>query len=239
VSEPADTPTSYTRLGGGAHPPLDYPPYRSTALRHPREPLVYLPQSLTEITGPALGGELVTGELDHDLTRQHEGEPIGERIIVSGRVFDTDGRPLRHTLVEVWQANAAGRYRHRRDRWPAPLDPNFSGAGRCVTDAEGRYRFVTIRPGPYPWGNHYNAWRPAHIHFSLLGRAFAQRLVTQMYFPGDPFFDYDPIFQSVRDPAARGRLVSRFDVHATVPDWAVAYVFDIYLRGPGETPFES
>jgi protocatechuate 3,4-dioxygenase, beta subunit len=158
---------------------------------------------------------------------------------VSGRVFDTEGKPLRNTLVEVWQANACGRYRHRWDRFPAPLDPNFSGSGRCVTDDEGRYRFVTIKPGPYPWGNHYNAWRPAHIHFSLMGRAFAQRLVTQMYFPGDPLFPYDPIFNAIPDQAARERLISRFSIHDAQPDWALAYEWDIFLRGPGATPFEE
>jgi protocatechuate 3,4-dioxygenase beta subunit len=232
------TPTSYRREGPDAHPPLDHPPYKSTALRHPKQPLIYLPQSTTEITGPQLGPERV-GALDHDLTRQHEGAPIGERITVSGRVFDTEGKPLRNTLVEIWQANAAGRYRHKWDRWAAPLDPNFTGAGRCVTDDEGRYHFTTIKPGPYPWGNHYNAWRPAHIHFSLLGRAFTQRLVTQMYLPGDPVFPYDPIFNAVRDEAARRRLISRFSIHGTQPDWAAAYEFDIYLRGPGATPFEE
>ena len=227
-----ETPTSYVREPDGAHPPLDYPGYKSTALRHPKQPLVYLPQTITEITGPQLGPVLM-GETDTDLTVQHAGEPIGERIIVSGRVFDTEGKPLRGTLVEIWQANAAGRYKHRWDRWPAPLDPNFTGAGRCVTDDEGRYRFTTIRPGPYPWGNHYNAWRPAHIHFSLLGRAFTQRLVTQMYFPGDPFFPYDPIFNSVRDERARERMISSFSIHDTVPNWAQAFEWDIYLRGPG------
>jgi protocatechuate 3,4-dioxygenase, beta subunit len=233
-----DTPTSYLRESPDAHPPLDYPPYKSTALRHPTQPLVYLPQTVTEVTGPRLGdGEL--GVLDNDLTRQHEGEPIGERIVLSGRVFDTEGKPLAGTLVEIWQANSAGRYLHRWDRWAAPLDPNFSGAGRCLTDAEGRYQFTTIKPGPYPWGNHYNAWRPAHIHFSLMGRAFAQRLVTQMYFPGDPFFEYDPIFNSVPDPRGRDRMIARFDIHDTVPSWAAAYRFDIYLRGPGPTPFEE
>ena len=233
-----DTPTSYLREAPDAHPPLDYPPYKSTALRHPKQPLVYLPQTVTEVTGPRLGdGEL--GVLDNDLTRQHDGEPIGERIVVSGRVFDTEGKPLAGTLVEIWQANAAGRYLHRWDRWAAPLDPNFSGAGRCLTDAEGRYQFTTIKPGPYPWGNHYNAWRPAHIHFSLMGRAFAQRLVTQMYFPGDPFFEYDPIFNSVRDPQSRERMIARFEIHDTVPSWAAAYRFDVCLRGPGPTPFEE
>ncbi len=235
----SDTPTSYAREPAGAHPPLDYEPYKSTARRHPRQPLVYLPQTVTEITGPQLGSERVLGEHDDDLTRQHEGEPIGERITVTGRVMDTEGKPLRRTLVEIWQANAAGRYAHRWDRWPAPLDPNFSGAGRCVTDDDGRYRFVTVKPGPYPWGNHHNAWRPAHIHLSLLGRAFAQRLVTQMYFPGDPLFAYDPIFNSVRDAEARGRLVSQFSIHGSEANWALAYEFDIYLRGPGATPFEE
>jgi protocatechuate 3,4-dioxygenase beta subunit len=234
----SDTPTSYLREAPGAHPPLDYEGYKSTRLRHPKQPLVYLPQTITEITGPQLGRERV-GELDHDLTRQHDGEPIGERITVTGRVFDTEGKPLRHTLVEVWQANAAGRYRHHSDQWPAPLDPNFTGAGRTVTDDDGRYAFTTIKPGPYPWGNHHNAWRPAHIHFSLLGRAFTQRLVTQMYFPDDPFFPYDPIFNSVRDERARERMIGRFSIHETQPNWAAAYVFDIYLRGPGATPFEE
>jgi protocatechuate 3,4-dioxygenase beta subunit len=200
---------------------------------------VYLPHTVTEITGPQLGAERPLNEHDSDLTAQHEGVPIGERIIVYGRVLDTEGKPLRDTLVEVWQANAAGRYRHVWDRWDAELDLNFSGAGRTVTDAEGRYRFITVKPGPYPWGNHHNAWRPAHIHFSLLGRAFAQRLVTQMYFPGDPLFEFDPIFNSVRDPAARERLVSRFQLDESVPDWALAYEFDIHLRGPGQTPFEE
>ena len=149
------------------------------------------------------------------------------------------GEPVRNAKVEIWQANARGRYTHPSDLNPAPLDPNFSGAGRCVTDREGRYTFTTIKPGPYPWGNHYNAWRPAHIHFSLLGRAFAQRLVTQMYFPGDPFFPYDPIFNSVRDERARDRMVAEFSIHDTEPNWAAAYRFDIYLRGPGATPFEA
>ncbi len=235
----ADTPSCYVREGEGSHPPLDFPPYKSTQLRHPKQPLVYLPQNITELTGPALSSLAPVAEGDNDLTRQHAGEPIGERMIVSGRVFDTEGKPLRNTLVEIWQANSAGRYRHRWDRWPAPLDPNFSGAGRAVTDDQGRYRFLTIKPGPYPWGNHYNAWRPAHIHFSLLGRAFTQRLVTQMYFPGDPLAPYDPIFNAVADPAARERMVAGFSIHDTQPDWALAYTFDIYLRGPGATPFEE
>ena len=223
----------------GTHPPLDSPDYRSTALRHPKQRLIYLPQEITETTGPRLGPERIVGEQDHDLTRQHAGEPIGERITVNGRVLDTAGRPLRNTLLEIWQANAAGRYRHRSDRWPAPLDPNFTGAGRALTDDEGRYSFTTIKPGAYPWGNHDNAWRPAHIHFSLLGLAFAQRLVTQMYFPNDPLSAYDPIFNSVRDERARQRMVSRFSIEKTDPNWALAYEFDIVLRGPQQTLFEE
>jgi protocatechuate 3,4-dioxygenase, beta subunit len=234
-----DTPTSYLREPEDTHPPLDYPPYRSTALRHPKQPLVYLPHTITEITGPQLGPARVLGESDSDLTVQGQGMPIGERITVSGRVLDTEGKPLGDTLVEIWQANAAGRYRHVHDRWAAELDQNFSGAGRTVTDSDGRYSFTTIKPGPYPWGNHDNAWRPAHIHFSLLGRAFAQRLVTQMYFPGDPLFEYDPIFNSVRDPAARERMVSRFSLDDSVDHFSLAYAFDIYLRGPAATPLEE
>lgn len=238
-STPEDTPVAYVREGADAHPPLDAPAYKSTLLRHPREPLLHLPQTLTEISGPALGATARIGALDHDLTRQFAGAPIGERLIVQGRVLDTEGKPLRGTLVEIWQANAAGRYLHKRDTWDAPLDPNFGGAGRCVTDDQGRYRFVTVKPGPYPWGNHHNAWRPAHIHFSLLGRAFAQRLVTQMYFPGDPLFPYDPIFNAVRDERARQRLIARFSIDETVPQWAQTYEFDIVLRGPAATAFEE
>jgi protocatechuate 3,4-dioxygenase, beta subunit len=223
----------------GVHPPLDSPDYRSSALRHPKQPLIPLPQRLTEITGPLFGAERV-GAHDADLTAGHPGgEPIGERIIVSGRVLDSDGRPVPDALIEVWQANAAGRYHHVVDAHPAPLDPNFTGGGRCVTDSLGRYRFVTIKPGPYPWGNHYNAWRPAHIHFSLFGRAFTQRLVTQMFFPGDPLFPLDPIFNSIPDEAARRRLISEFDIESTVPDWAMAYQWDIVLRGRTATVFET
>jgi protocatechuate 3,4-dioxygenase beta subunit len=222
----------------GVHPPLDFPDYKATSLRAPQEPLVLLPQNLTEITGPLLGPGWVT-EADADLTRQHDGEPLGQRITVSGRVLDSDGRGVPDTLVEIWQANAGGRYRHVVDQWPAPLDPNFTGLGRAITDREGRYRFTTIKPGAYPWGNHYNAWRPAHIHFSLFGRAFTQRLVTQMYFPGDPLFPYDPIMNSIPDPKGRERLVSSFDLDATQPDWALAFRFDIVLRGRDATPFGS
>jgi protocatechuate 3,4-dioxygenase beta subunit len=237
VQQPSNGTVGYRR-DAGIHPPYRYPDYKATLMRAPKEPLVILPHTLTEVTGPAYGHGKV-GPLDHDLTRQHEGEPLGERVIVTGRVLDGDGRPVRNSLIEVWQANAAGRYVHAGDRHPAPLDPNFSGAGRCLTDDEGRYRFVTIKPGAYPWGNHDNAWRPAHIHFSLFGPAFATRLITQMYFPGDPLFEHDPIFQSVRDPKARQRLISRFDLDTTEPDWALGYKFDIVLRGREATPMED
>ena len=218
---------------------VDYPGYRSTRFRAPDRPLVTLPEELHSLDGPVFGEELL-GPLDSDLTRQHEGEPLGERIFVSGRLLDEDGRPLRGALIEIWQANSAGRYRHEVDRHPAPLDPNFSGAGRCLTDDEGNYRFVTIKPGSYPWGNHDNAWRPAHIHFSVLGRAFSQRLVTQMYFPGDPLIPFDPIIHAVRDPKARALLVAEFDLAQTEPQWALAYRWDIVLgRGRGATPLEQ
>jgi protocatechuate 3,4-dioxygenase beta subunit len=221
-----------------ADTPYLYPDYKATRLRAPSERLVPLPAALADLSGPVFGDETV-GPLDHDLTRRHEGEPLGERIIVGGQVLEPDGRPARNALVEVWQANAAGRYRHAVDRHPAPLDPNFTGAGRCLTDGEGRYRFVTVKPGAYPWQNHPNAWRPAHIHFSLFGRAFTQRLVTQMYFPGDPLFEFDPIFQSVRDEGARERLIAQFDYEHTEPEWALAYQFDIVLGGPAATPLED
>jgi protocatechuate 3,4-dioxygenase, beta subunit len=222
----------------GVNPPLDSPGYRSTALRAPHKPLVLLPDRLTEITGPLLGAERVT-PADADLTAQHEGEPIGQRITVSGQVLDSGGRPIPDTLVEVWQPNAAGRYRHVVDDHPAPLDPNFTGAGRAQSDADGYYRFITIKPGAYPWGNHHNAWRPAHIHFSVFGHAFISRLVTQMYFPGDPLFEFDPIFNSVPDEKARMRMVSSFDLENTKPDWALCYRFNIVLRGRNATPMET
>ncbi|HXB48250.1 MAG TPA: protocatechuate 3,4-dioxygenase subunit beta [Streptosporangiaceae bacterium] len=222
----------------GVHPPLDTPAYQSSRLRAPGQPLVPLPQRLTEITGPLLGPERVT-VADADLTAGHSGEPLGERIIVSGRVLDSDGRPVPDTLIEIWQANASGRYAHQVDDHPAPLDPNFTGAGRCVTDSLGRYQFVTIKPGAYPWRNHYNAWRPAHIHFSLFGRAFTQRLITQMYFPADPLFALDPIFNSIPDPQARSRLIAAFDIELTQPDWALGYNWDIVLRGRTATVFET
>ena len=220
------------------HPPLLSPAYRSTVLRAPAREPVLLPHSLTELTGPVLGAGRVTAA-DADLTSADGGEAQGQRIVVHGQVRDSDGRPVPDSLVEVWQANAAGRYRHRWDTHDAPLDPHFTGVGRVLTDAEGRYRFVTIRPGAYPWGNHPNAWRPAHIHFSLFGRAFTQRLVTQMYFPGDPLFPYDPIFNSVPSEAGREALVAAFDLDETVPSWALGFRFDIVLRGRDATPMEE
>ena len=174
-----------------------------------------------------------------DLTSQHSGEPLGERIIVSGRVLDENSCPLANTLIEIWQANAAGRYLHEWDQHQAPLDPNFTGCGQAVTDAEGCYRFITIRPGEYPWRNHHNSWRPAHIHFSLFGPAFATRLVTQMYFPGDQLLPFDPIFNSTADEKARNRLISVFDWETTIPETALGYRFDIILRGREATPMEE
>jgi protocatechuate 3,4-dioxygenase beta subunit len=216
-------------------PALDWPAYKSTALRHPEQPLIYLPDEVADLTGPQLV-DLRPGEISNDLTT---AGPVGERITVSGRLLDAEGRPIRDSLVEIWQCNAAGRYAHRWDRWPAPLDPGFTGAGRTVTDADGRYEFVTIKPGPYPWGNHPNAWRPAHIHFSLLGRSFEQRLVTQMYFPADPLFAFDPIFNSVRDEAARQRMVSTFSMERSQENWALGYEFDVVLGGRAATPIEE
>ncbi len=228
----------YTHPRPGNHPPLDFPGYKATALRHPTKPLVLLPHRLTEVTGPLLGEELITMQ-DADLTAQHAGEPLGQRIIVFGRVLDSGGRPVPDTLIEIWQTNAAGRYRHKRDHHPAPLDPNFDGVGRAITDSGGQYRFITIRPGSYPWGNHYNAWRPAHIHFSLFGRAFTQRLVTQMYFPGDPLLPLDPVYNSVPDEKARLRMIAEFSIEDTQPEWALAYRFDIVLRGRDASVFEE
>jgi protocatechuate 3,4-dioxygenase beta subunit len=214
---------------------VDYPGYRSTRWRSPSRPLATMPEELHSLAYPVYGEDDLH-ELDGDLTRGHAGEPLGERIIVHGRLLDDDGRPIPRALIEVWQANASGRYHHEVDQHPAPLDPNFTGAGRVLTDGDGRYRFITIKPGAYPWRNHPNAWRPAHIHFSVFGRMFPQRLVTQMYFPGDPLFPYDPIYNSVRDPKSRELMISRFDIATTEPEWALAYEWDIVLRS---TPFET
>ena len=221
-----------------AHAPRLSPGYKSTVKRAPQKPLIMIKQSLSELTGPAYGHDTVRPG-DSDLTTQHSGEPIGERIIVFGRVLDQDGRGVPNTLVEIWQANACGRYIHVVDQHPAPLDPNFTGAGRAKTDQDGHYKFITVKPGAYPWGNHPNAWRPAHIHFSLFGHSFVTRLVTQMYFPGDPLFPFDPIFNSVSDEAARNRMISSFDLDNTVPEWALCYRFDIVLRGRNQTPMEN
>lgn len=228
----------YRREDAG-QPPSRFEPYRSTVLRSPSEPLVRLPHTLTEITGPAGTWDALMGPALADLTRHSRGtgEAQGQRIIVSGRVLDEDARPVPETVVEIWQANAAGRYIHRNDQWNAPLDPNFTGTGRVVTDNQGRYRFTTVRPGAYPWGNHHNAWRPAHIHLSLLGPGFATRLVTQIYFPDDPLIEIDPIANAVPLPY-RNRLVARFDIDTTEPNFALGYVFDIVLRGRDATPWE-
>ncbi len=222
------------QYGAGIDPPYLYPDYRGTRLRAPAGPLVVVPHTLTELTAPVFG-ESAIGANDGDLTRQHDGEPIGERVIVTGRVLGDDGRPLRGQLIEIWQANAAGRYRHAIDTHAAPVDPNFSGAGRALTDDDGWYRFVTIKPGAYPWPNHPNAWRPNHIHFSLFGRAFTERLVTQMYFPGDPLLAIDPIFRSIPGPA-RDRLVADFSTALTEADWGLGYQFDIVVGGRNPTP---
>jgi protocatechuate 3,4-dioxygenase beta subunit len=219
-------------------PPYLFPDYASTVLRSPGKALVMPPPGYVESTGPVFGSGDVRSA-DADLTLHGVGEPIGERMIVHGRVTDTLGRPLAGTLLELWQANAAGRYVHKLDQHPAPLDPNFTGNGRCLTDADGNYRFVTIKPGPYPWRNHDNAWRPAHLHFSLFGQAFTQRLVTQMYFPGDPLFYQDPIFNSIRDERVRKRLIASYDHTATRSEWATGYRFDIVLDGAAATPFEG
>ncbi|HEV2559805.1 MAG TPA: protocatechuate 3,4-dioxygenase subunit beta [Microvirga sp.] len=231
-------PTIYPVASLRADPPSLAPDYVSTRKRAPSKPLVLLPHTLSELTGPVYGHESVV-EGDDDLTRQHTGEPLGERIIVSGRVTDESGRPVPNALIEIWQANAAGRYVHVKDVHDAPLDPNFTGAGRVVTDGDGRYRFTTIKPGAYPWRNHHNAWRPAHIHLSLFGPSFLTRVVTQLYFPGDPLLALDPIFLSIPDERARSRLISQFDIETTRPEWALGYRFDIVLRGREATPVEE
>lgn len=220
-------------------PPYLYPAYTSTVKRAPQQPLIPLERTLSELTGPVYGHEMIR-PLDNDLTRNAvvNGEPIGERIIVTGRVLDERGNPVRNALLEIWQANACGRYIHKNDQHPAPLDPNFTGAGRVLTDHNGDYRFTTIKPGAYPWKNHDNAWRPAHIHFSVFGNSFLQRLVTQMYFPGDPLIPLDPIHNSIPDEKGRQRLISVYDHSVTQPLWALGYRFDIVLAGERQTPFE-
>jgi protocatechuate 3,4-dioxygenase beta subunit len=222
----------------GTRTRLDYPPYRSSVLRHPTKDPHHADPEDIELWSPVFGQRDVD-PLEADLTIAHHGEPVGERTVVTGRVLDGEGRPVRHQLVEIWQANAGGRYRHQRDQHPAALDPHFTGVGRCLTDADGTYTFTTIKPGPYPWKNHHNAWRPAHIHFSVFGTEFTQRLITQMYFPNDPLFALDPIFQAVTDPAARERLVASYDHEVTTHEWATGYRWDIVLTGTHRTPTEQ
>lgn len=228
----------YPTTKRGSQPEYLYEGYRSTLRRAPSQPLIRVPHTLSELTGPVYGHNPI-GPVDNDLTIHFAAPPVGERIVVAGRVLDEDGRGVPNALVEMWQANAAGRYRHTGDTHAAPLDPNFLGAGRTITDEDGNYRFLTIKPGAYPWRNHRNAWRPAHIHFSLFGSAFVSRLVTQMYFPNDPLLPLDPVLQSIPDKDAQQRLVSHFDLSLTQPEWALGYRFDIVLRGRRATPFEE
>lgn len=230
-------PVFFNREDPTVQPSGLVPGYASSVKRAPRQDLISIPQTLTEVTGPD-AWERLMGPAITDLTRQHKGQPQGERIIVSGRVLDENDRPVPNTMIEIWQTNAAGRYIHTIDQHDAPIDPNFTGAGRVITDKLGRYRYTTIKPGAYPWRNHQNAWRPAHIHLSLLGPAFATRLVTQMYFPGDPLIPLDPIACSVPEHA-RERLICRFDIGTTEAEWALGYVFDIVLRGRQATPMET
>ena len=235
---PRPLPRAYARHREGTQPPHDFPAYTSTIKRHPKRPPIELAHTLSEITGPTFD-DLWCGPNATDISRVNGREAMGQRIIVSGRVLDEDGRPMRNTLVELWQANAAGRYHHDGDQHDAPLDPNFTGAGQVVTDDEGRWRFLTIRPGAYPWRNTYNAWRPAHIHFSVFGPSFATRLITQMYFPGDPLLETDPVFHSIPDKDARERLISTYDANLSEAEYALGYTWDIVLRGRDETPAES
>jgi protocatechuate 3,4-dioxygenase beta subunit len=227
----------YNRDDARALPPLLFPAYASTLRRAPSQAPIRITQTVTEVSGPVRCWDDLMGGALADMTRQHKEEPLGQRIIVRGRVLDENARPVPNTVIEIWQANAAGRYVPARDNWPAPLDPNFTGAGRVISDAMGRYRYITVRPGAYPWGNHHNAWRPAHIHLSLLGPAFAARLVTQMYFPDDPLIALDPIANAVPMPY-RDRMVCRFDIDLTEPRFALGYRFDIVLRGSLATPME-
>ncbi len=232
------TRISYTREDASAQPPNHaHPAYASTLKRMPKQALVRLEHTLSEITGPRFGPELIS-VADADLSHWNGGAALGERIVVTGRVLDEDARPIPGTLVEIWQANAAGRYAHDVDQHDAPLDPHFCGVGRVTTDENGVYRFLTVKPGAYPWRNHYNAWRPQHIHFSLFGPSFATRLITQMYFPGDPLLALDPIFNSIPDVDARQLLVATFDLDATMPEYALGYRFDMVLRGRNATPME-
>ena len=220
---------------GPVDPPYLYPGYRSTTLRSPLQPLVELAQGALDVPGPLVPKGFVRDK-DNDLTVHGKSAPLGEKMILTGRLLDEGGRPIRHSLVEIWQANASGRYNHPGDDHDAPLDPNFTGIGKTFTDADGWYRFVTIKPGAYPWQNHPFAWRPNHIHFSLLGNAPVQRLITQMYFPGDPLQPIDPVFNSVPDEAARARMVSTLVLETGIEGIALGYRFDIVLAGAKSTP---
>ena len=235
--EATHDPAPFRPYQPGTQPAYDVPAYGSTRKRHPQESLVPLPHTITETSGP----NLTAAQFPPipDLSVVGGKAALGERIIVHGRIADEDGRPVPHTIVEIWQANAAGRYHHPADQHDAPLDPNFRGEGRVFTDGDGWYRFVSIKPGAYPWLNHHNAWRPNHIHFSFFGSGFAARLITQMYFPGDPLLALDPIFLAIPDEAARNRLICQFDITATKPEWALGYRFDVVLRGRAATPMEG
>ena len=228
----------YARDPEDAHPPYDYADYSSTAKRAPKRPLIHLAHTLTEVTGPDFSAGWTKPDIV-DISRTETGEAMGQRMTLEGRLLDGDGRPVRRTLVEVWQANSAGRYHHDIDQHDAPLDPHFRGVGHTVTDDEGRYRFLTVKPGAYPWRNTYNAWRPAHIHFSVFGPGFASRLITQMYFPGDPLLPYDPVYNSIPDAEARKRLISSYDPELSQAEYSLGFRFDIVLRGRHETPMEA
>lgn len=233
-------PAEYYQRDRRLHPPALTPDYKTSVARSPRYSLISLQQSVSEVTGPVFGHNDID-PIDNDLIKNYAtaGDPIGERIIVHGRVLDEDGRPVPGTLVEVWQANAGGRYRHKKDTYLAPIDPNFGGCGRTVSDEHGYYYFRTVKPGAYPWRNWVNSWRPAHIHVSVFGRAFSQRLITQLYFEGDPLIPHCPIVQTIPDPAAIEQLIAKLDLNATVPLDSVAYRFDIVLRGRRSTLFEN
>jgi protocatechuate 3,4-dioxygenase beta subunit len=237
MSERPHDPVPFRPYVEGTQPEYDAPQYGSTQKRHPKQPLIRAPHTVTEVTGPRFTPAHFPP--CEDLAKVDGHEAMGERIFVAGRVLDEDGRPVPETMIEIWQANSAGRYHHERDQHDAPLDPHFRGVGRVFTDRDGNYRFKSIKPGAYPWRNHHNAWRPNHIHLSLFGPGFATRLVTQMYFPGDPLLALDPIFNCVADSAARNRLVSTFDLALTEPEYALGYRFDVVLRGQGATPFEN
>ncbi len=228
----------FAKVEKGTQPEYLHPAYRSSVKRAPTQPLILLPHTLSERSGPVFGQDAVR-PTDFDLTAQHAGAPLGERIVVTGRLLDEGGRPVRGALIEVWQANAAGRYVHQLDQHRAPLDPNFTGCGRALTDDQGQYKFISIKPGAYPWGNHHNAWRPAHIHFSIFGDGLLSRLVTQMYFPGDPLLAFDPIYNCIADERAKQRLISTFDWENTSPEFALGFRFDVVLRGRDATPMEG